>query len=94
VLLPRSDAINQASIGVRCQVLTQPSQIDLPLPISASRLVLNVAGFPVPPQQATHRRFAHSEQRRCRSVCTAFLRPVRLYQSPSKIDRRFRHPDV
>jgi hypothetical protein len=59
--LPRSDAINQSSIWIRRQVLPQPGQVDLSLPISAPRLVLNVTGFPVSPEQTTHRRLAYAE---------------------------------
>jgi len=48
VLVPRSDAIDQAPIWIRHQVLAQPVQIDLSWAIPAPRLVLNVARFAVP----------------------------------------------
>jgi hypothetical protein len=49
VLVPGSDAIDQAPIWIRHEVLAQPVQIDLSRAIPASRLVLHVARFPVPP---------------------------------------------
>jgi hypothetical protein len=49
VLVPGSDAIDQAPIWIRHQVLSQPVQIDLSWAIPASRLVLHIARFTVPP---------------------------------------------
>jgi len=68
VRLPRSDAIYQSSIWIRHQMLAEPLEVDLPLSISASRLVLDVACLSVPSQEPTHRRFAYTEQRCSRCI--------------------------
>jgi hypothetical protein len=94
LLFPRSDPIDQSPIGIRHEVLAQPVQIDLSWTVSAPRLVLNVSSFPETSQQSTHRGLAYAEQRGRRRVRAAFLRAVRLNQSPPKIYRCLCHPDV
>ena len=89
---PSLDAIDETSIWLSLGILPKPIQVDHPWIISTTRLELNVAGLPIPSENATNGGATDPEHLRGRDVRLSQPFAIGVSDAFSQIERN-PHPD-